>query len=165
MSKTEEQAEKLLAFLLKNKEDRGMMADLRCGFSSAKQHRAWPHIARFCALDQEWSRLPVQTVCAAFASQQENTAKGNLGTTMRNVAGGNKEGLATFEGRFRRLLTCDSQQEICERIPSVIRAAKAKGIPVNFRQLYCDICWWESDKYPPKLKWADAFWGTSGGKE
>lgn len=161
MSKAEEQADKLMAFLQKNKEDRGVMADLRCGFSPAKEHRAWPHIAQFCKLDADWSRIPVQTVCAAFATHPDNTSGGNIGTTMQQIAG--KEGLASFEGRFRRLLTCD-KLELCERLPGVIRAAKAKGAPVNYRQLYCDICWWDGD-YPPKLKWASAFWGTPGGEE
>ena len=158
MSKPEEQAEKLMAFLQKNKEDRGMMADLRCGFSEAKEHRAWPHIARFCKLDQAWSRLPVQTVCAAFATHPDQKACGNLGATLK------KMDLATIELQLRRLLACDSKEELCERLPSVIRAAKAKGVPVDYRQLYCDIYWWEG-QYPPKLKWADAFWGTAGGGE
>jgi hypothetical protein len=54
MNKTEEQAEKLIAF------------------SEAKEHRAWPHIAQLCKLDADWSRIPVQTVCAAFATHAEN---------------------------------------------------------------------------------------------
>ena len=156
MNKTEEQAEKLMAFLQKSKEDRGVMADLRCGFSEAKAHRAWPHIARCCKLDQDWSRLPVQTVCAAFATHPEHARKGNLGATMRKIE------MATIEGRFQRLLTCDTMEGLCERLPSIIRAAKAKGVPVDYHRLYCDITWWDG-KYPPKLKWADAFWGTSGG--
>jgi CRISPR system Cascade subunit CasB len=160
MSKTEEQADKLMAFLQKNKEDRGVMADLRCGFSSAKEHRAWPHIAQFCKLDADWSRIPVQTVCAAFATQPENAKSGNIGSTLRTLA----EGMATAEGHFQRLLACDTMEELCTRLSSVIRAAKAKGIPVNYRQLFCDICWWEGS-YPPKLKWASAFWGTAGGEE
>lgn len=161
MSKAEEQAERLMAFLRKHKEDRGMMADLRCGFSPAKQYRAWPHIAQFCKLDAEWSRIPVQTVCAAFATQPDAVATGNMGSVMRKIAGEKKEGLASFEGRFRRLLSCDTQKELCDRIPGVIRAAKSKGIPVNYIQLYCDICWWEGE-YPPKIKWASAFWGATG---
>lgn len=162
MNKAEEQADKLMAFLHKHKEDRGVMADLRCGLSPAKEHRAWPHLAQLCRLDQDWSRIPVQTVCAAFATHPETSATGNIGTVMRKIAG--KDGLASFEGRFRRLLSCDTQAEICERLPSVIRAAKVKGISVNYRQLFCDICWWVGN-YPPKLKWADAFWGTEGGDE
>jgi len=160
MNKTEEQAGRLVAFLLQLKkiDNRGTLADLRCGFSAAKAYRAWPHIAPFCKLDQDWSRIPVQTVCAAFATHPEHAKCGNLGATMRRIE------MATIEGRFQRLISCDTVEELCERIPSIIRAAKTKGIPLDYDRLYSDICWW-TGKYPPKLKWADAFWGTSGGKQ
>jgi CRISPR type I-E-associated protein CasB/Cse2 len=41
--------------------------------------------------------------------------------------------------------------------------AKAKGIPVNYRQMYCDICWWEVSDI--KVRWASSFWGVAGGEE
>jgi len=160
MSNAEEQADRLIAFLLKNKEDRGVMADLRCGFSPAKEHRAWPHIAQLCRLELPWSRIPVQTVCAAFATHPKNTDSGNIGSTLREIA---KE-MASAEKRFQRLLICDTKEELCDHLSAVVRVAKAKGIPVNYRQMYCDICWWDG-KFPPKLRWADAFWGSTGGEE
>ena len=157
MSKSEEKADPLMAFLLqqKQKDDRGVLADLRCGFSEAKAYRAWPHIAPFCKLNSDQSRLPVQTVCAAFATHPENARKGNFGATMRKID------MATIEGRFKRMLNCDTVAELCERIPAVIRAAKAKGIPVDYQLLYWDIRNWETKDI--KLDWADAFWGTDGG--
>jgi CRISPR system Cascade subunit CasB len=162
MSNAEEQADRLIAFLLKNKEDRGVMADLRCGFSPAKEHRAWPHIAQLCNLEKDWSRIPVQTVCAAFATHPEHTDSGNIGSTMREIA---KE-MASEEKRFprfQRLLACGTQEELCDHLSSVVRMAKAKGIPVNYRQMYCDICWWEVSDI--KVRWASSFWGVAGGEE
>ncbi len=156
MNKIEEQAERLLAFLQKHKDDRGMMADLRCGFSPATAHRAWPHIAPYCQLDLDWSRIPVQTFCAAFATHPKNTTTGNLGDSLKKTE--------LSEGRFKRIISCDSRAELCESLPGLIRFLKAKGVPVNYRQLYLDMGWWEG-KYPPKLKWAAAFWGTAGGKQ
>ena len=158
MSTLKESADKLLEFLYSNEKDRGVMADLRCGFSSAREYRAWPHIAAYCELDNDWSRIPVQTVCAAFATQPHTSNTGNLGTTLRNIAPStDKEGLASFEGRFRRLLTCETKYELCQRVPQIIRAAKAKEVPVNHYQLYCDICRWE--KWNVKIQWAAAYWG------
>jgi CRISPR system Cascade subunit CasB len=163
MSKAEEQADRLMAFLHRNKEDRGVMADLRCGFSPAKEHRAWPHIAQLCRLELPWSRIPVQTVCAAFATHSDNAKTGNMGTAMQKIAGKNKDGLASFEKRFQRLLSCDTKEELCDHLPAVVRMAKAKGIPVNYRQMYCDICWWEVSDI--KVRWASSFWGVAGGEE
>ncbi len=157
MGKTEDHAERIMSFLEKNKGNRGVMADLRCGFSTAREHRAWPHIAPYCDLDKEWSRIPVQTVCAAFATQPGMTEYGNIGTTLRKIAQGQgSDGLASFEGRFRRLLTSNDKLELCDLIPSVIRAAKSKDVPVNYHRLYCDICWWGQDK---KVDWAAEYWG------
>ncbi len=152
-------AEPLMAFLqrLKKMDDRATLADLRCGFSEAKAPRAWPHIAPFCKLNNDRSRMTVQTLCAAFATHPENARKGNLGATMRRID------MATIEGRFQRLLTCDTLAELCERIPAIIRAAKAKGIPVDYQLLYWDIRNWEEKDI--KLDWADAFWGTDGGDQ
>ncbi len=164
MDKPEERAAILLEFLRRNEDDRGVMADLRCGFSPAREHRSWAHIAPYCALDKDWSRMPVQTVCAAFATQPKTTISGNLGTTLRCIAQGNGEdGLASFEGHFRRLLTCETMAELCKLIPQVIRTAKAKDIPLNHSQLYRDICWWE--KSDAKIRWAAAYWGAAGGAE
>lgn len=161
MSKTEEHAEKICAFLQKNKNDRGIMADVRCGFSSAREQRAWRHIAAFCDLEKEWSRIPVQTLCAAFATQPKCAKYGNMGTTMHEIAKDRgKEGLKSFEGRFRRMLTCATKLELCALLPSIVRAAKAKEIPINYHQLYCDIYWWEYGK--TKLEWAAEYWKNGG---
>lgn len=159
MNQPEKKTDPLMAFLLqqKQKDDRGVLADLRCGFSETKAYRAWPHIAPFCKLNRDGSRLPVQTVCAAFATHPENARRGNLGATMKKID------MSTIEGRFKRLLNCETVTELCERIPAVIRAAKAKGIPVDYQLLYHDIRAWEDRDI--KLDWADAFWGTDGGDQ
>ncbi|MDF7807593.1 type I-E CRISPR-associated protein Cse2/CasB [Pontiellaceae bacterium B12219] len=162
MSDREMKAEKLMAFLQKNKTDRGVMADLRAGFSEATEYRAWSHLAQFCSLTG-FDRIVVQTVAAGFATQPECANKGNLGTTMRAIAGGNKDGLASFEGRFRRLLTCSDTEEICRFVPGIIRTAKAKGIAVNYRRLYTDLCYWNGGR--TKVQWAEAYWGTAGGDQ
>lgn len=166
MGRTDDHAERLMAFLRKNRDDRGLMADLRCGFSPGREHRAWPHIASFCDMEKDWSRIPVQTVCAAFATHPKSADSGNLGTTMRAIAKGDannrdaQKALSSFEGRFRRLLGCATVQELCIRLPAVIRAAKAREVPVNYRRLYADICWWE--KGEKKIQWASAYWGAGG---
>ena len=169
MSNPREEAERLLAFLEQNKDDRGVMADLRCGFSPTRQHRAWPYIAPYCSLKSDFKRTIVQTVAAGFATQPDSSPKGNLGATIRMIAKGDAKGsdiqkaLSSFEGRFRRLLTCSDTEELCRMVPGIIRTAKAKGIPVNHSQLYCDLCYWNGGRV--KVEWAEAYWGTSVGGE
>ncbi len=142
-----ESAAKVLAYLRQLRNDRGAMADLRCAVNPARRARAWPLLARVGGIDR-----PIhETVAGLFAHHPDETHTGNIGTTCRRLAAENN----SFDGRFRRLLTCD-RDEIGERLRPVILAAKAKGIPVNYEQLFVDLCWWES----AKARWAREYWGA-----
>ena len=44
----------------------------------------------------------------------------------------------------------------------MILAAKAKGFPVNYEQLFLDLCYW-SDRV--KARWAQEYWGATGFEE
>lgn len=149
-------------YLGRHIEDRGMMADLRHGFSQTTGYRAWPHIACWCQNFQNARERKVMlTVAGGFAFHLKSVPGGNMGTVLRRIASGDAqgtEGLATFDGRFRRLLACSSPIELCDLLVSVLRAAERKGIPVDFAQLYEDLMYWGEKK---KVAWAGEFW-TSG---
>ena len=53
-------------------------------------------------------------------------------------------------------------EELCRLVPGIVRTAKAKGIPVNHEQLYCDLTYWNGGR--AKIEWAEAYWGTAGGE-
>jgi CRISPR type I-E-associated protein CasB/Cse2 len=55
------------------------------------------------------------------------------------------------------LLACD-RDEICERLRPVIFTAKAKGISVNYEELFADLCYWSDNV---KACWAREYWGAS----
>ncbi len=141
-------AKRLMDHLGKLKNDRGAMADLRCALSPGKVARAWPLLARVGGIGNP----RVETVAGLFAYHPQVTDTGNLGTTCRLLAADNN----TFDGRFRRLLSCD-RDEICERLRPVVLAAKARGIPVNYERLFSDLHYW-SDHV--KASWAREYWGA-----
>jgi CRISPR type I-E-associated protein CasB/Cse2 len=148
-----------LEYLQKHFDDRGMMADLRRGFSRTTEYRAWPYIAMWCDLTNERSRRVLLTVAAGFALHKRNAEGGNLGTSLRMLATGDGrglEGLATFDARFRRFLSCSRGTEVCDHLPGVLRAAERKGVPVDFAQLYRDLTYW-GDRV--KVEWAKEYWG------
>ncbi|MGR3174806.1 MAG: type I-E CRISPR-associated protein Cse2/CasB [Candidatus Scalindua sp.] len=158
-----EKAKRLIKSLEKRKEDRGVMADLKRGFSETTEDRSWPYISQWgCNIVKNNERLVYQTVSAAYAYSKGNTGEGNMGTVCRNLAMGSsqgKKGLASFEARFRRLLTCSSVNELSGHLVGIIRAAAAKNIAINFEQLFSDLWWWSySDK--SKLQWASEYWKT-----
>jgi CRISPR system Cascade subunit CasB len=148
-----EAAGRLLAYLRQLKNDRGAMADLRCALNPTKLPRAWPLLARVGGIDNP----RIETVAGLFAYHPDETQAGNLGTTCRRLAAENN----SFDGRFRRLLSCD-REEICERLRPVVLAAKAKGIPIDYEELYADLCYWGNNV---KARWAREYWGAPEGEE
>jgi CRISPR system Cascade subunit CasB len=146
---TKRSAVALLTYFRQLKNDRGAMADLRRALNPNQRSRAWPLLARVDGIDNR----VIETVAGLFAYHPNETSTGNLGSTIRELA----EDKASFDGRFRRLLSCDLA-EICKRIRPIIFAAKAEGVPVNYEQLVVDLrCW--GDKV--KAQWARQYWGTS----
>ena len=160
MADLNEQAAAFVADLQACREDRGLMANLRRGFSEATADRAWPYIARWCNLEKDRQRTIFQTVAASFAFNPESVSEGNMGTTMNRLAMGDERGLnglKTFETRFRRFLSCDTVFEVCDRLPTVIRTTKAKAVAINHEELFKDLHYW-GDRV--KVRWANAYWGN-----
>jgi len=154
------QIERYLEYLSTQVGDRGVMADLRHGLSRATEYRAWPHVAPWCRLDHERERRIWLTVAAGFAIHQRTAGAGNMGTVMRALATGEgrgEKGLATFDARFRRFLSCSSAPEVCGNLAGVLRAAERAGVAVNFEQLFNDLTYW-SDRV--KVEWATEYWGA-----
>ena len=141
--------------------DRGTLADLRKGFSKATAVRAWPHLGHFCHLNDEGDRTIFETVGAGYATHPVNDGEpyANFGTVMQKLAfesvGGDAEKRKTFDTRFRRLLTCESAEEVCKHLKGAILAAKAKDVPIPWESLFWDLKKWGDSV---KVRWAAKYW-------
>lgn len=150
--------------------DRGMLAALRRGLSEVTEHYAWPYLAPYCPMSDPKQRTIWLMIAAAAATlapdrlARAGRGVGNLGVTLRKLALGSTgeksdKALASFEARFRRLLTCQTTEEICRHLSGVIRAAAAKGVPVDVEQLFWDLQKWERTAEPTtKVRWAQTYW-------
>ena len=158
-----------LAFLfaLHPEKDRGILANLRKGFSSGTETYAWPHLGRFCPLDKEPDRIIFQTIAAAYATHPSNDGKeySNLGSVMRKLAnlseqGESKDSNPTFDILFRRLLCCDRVEELCDWLKRVTSMAKAKEVPVPWVSLFWDLKKWSDSVRRDEIKrhWAASYW-------
>ena len=68
--------------LSKRKEDRGMMANLRCVLVEGKKHRSWPVLHRLgVRVDNKIDAF----VAGLFATHPENISSGNFGSTCRVI--------------------------------------------------------------------------------
>ena len=142
------EATRLVEYLRRLKNDRGAMADLRCALNPSKLPRAWPLLARAGGIGNPH----VEAVAGFFGYHPDETHTGNIGTTCRRLAAENN----SFDARFRRLLSCD-RDEIGDRLRPVILAARAKLVPVNYEELYADLCYWGDNV---KARWAREYWGA-----
>lgn len=153
----------LLDYLLKlkDRDNRGALADLRCALMPSRKHRAWPLLASFGGIGDEHSARVVQLIAGLFAFHSSHTDKGNLGDTCRNLMSDDelsdylKERKAgPMTRRFQHLLSA-SRQEVCERAARLVMYAKTKEIDVNYNQLEEDLSYWSD---PVKVRWAKSFW-------
>ena len=151
---------RLLERLRKNKDNRGMMANLRCILVDNKKHRAWPALNRLgIAIKDDDSAY----VAGLFATHPEETSTGNFGVTCKAIEQkrekrGDKRSddskLTSTERRFQHLLTAE-KSELYGRVRRLVLMAKSQGVPVNYEKLIPDMKLW-GDR--TKTEWASAFW-------
>jgi CRISPR system Cascade subunit CasB len=141
-----------MVFLRRHKSDRGAMAQLRCALSPARRNRAWPLLGELDAIGD----TVVETIAGLYATHPEETQTGAIGSLCRQLSAEH----GTFEGRFRRLLSCSTREEVCEHLRPIVTTAKSKGRAVNYWQLFVDLQYW-GDK--TRVRWAREFWGREQG--
>lgn len=148
----------LLERLRKYKDDRGMMANLRCIHVTSKKHRAWPALNRLgVRIDDDVSAY----VAGLFAMHPEESSNGNLGATCKAIEQkrGDRRGddnrLTPTERRFQHLLTAEKGQELKDRVLRLVVMAKSQGIPIDYVQLERDLRLWSDHT---RTRWATGFW-------
>jgi len=149
----------------KARDDRGMMANLRCILVGNKKHRAWPALNRLgVKIDDDISSF----VAGLFATHPEETLSGNFGTTCkridkeREIKQSEDTKLTPTERRFQHLLAAECGDELKDRVLRMVRLAKSADIPVNYEQLEIDMKVLNSPtsvwRDRTKTNWASAFW-------
>jgi CRISPR system Cascade subunit CasB len=148
----------LLEQLRKHKDDRGLMANLRCVLVDNKKHRAWPALNRLgVAITDDVSAY----VAGLFAAHPEETSKGNFGATCKAIEQRRRDKrsddnkLTPTERRFQYLLAAERGAELHNRVLRIVLMAKSEGVPVNYVRLATDLKFW-NDRI--KTEWAVDFW-------
>ena len=151
-------AERFIAALRRAKADRGKMAALRRALNPRNQMDAWPVIAD---LGGDIQRPEYGIVAALYATHPEESEAANFGVTCRRI--GLKESSdgqlpESYERRFRRLIACDTAEELGQHLRAWIRLAAAKGATVNYQRLFADLWNWEWYADDIRVRWAAEFW-------
>lgn len=142
----------------KARDDRGIMANLRCIFVDNKKHRAWPALNRLgVEVDDEVPSF----IAGLYATHPNEISTGNFGTTCRAIQSArnettNKDNKITpTERRFQHLLAAKGWDEVSTRVFQMVRMAESNGVPVNYEKLAMDLKYWGERT---KTEWAAAFW-------
>ena len=151
----------LLERLVKFKENRGMMANLRCILIKNKKHRAWPVLHRVgVKVEDAISAF----VAGLYATHPDVCTNGNFGTTCKAIERqrGDKPSddgkLTPTERRFQHLLSAEPGEELQQRVLRMILLAKAQSVPVNYEKLLLDMRYWNERT---KTDWATAYWAQN----
>lgn len=148
----------LLERLRRHKDNRGMMANLRCILVDSKKHRAWPALNR---LGVQINNEIAAYVAGLYATHPEETAAGDFGQTCKAIEqrrGDRRDAdnkLTATERRFQHLLAAQRGDELHGRVLRMVLMAKAEGIPVNYEELEADL---RKPNEWRKTKWATTFW-------
>lgn len=138
--------------------NRGPLAKLRRGLSETSRHEADFVLGQYFG-PKAVDNIVFRTVAGCFALYpvKERPGIGNFGSAMRRAMGDQMAKDDETHARFRRLLACNTQEEICRHIPHAVRLAKAREAPVDYRRLFVDLWWW-GDRV--KIEWTKAYWET-----
>jgi len=138
--------------------DRGKLAALRRALADNPRVHvdAWPVIA---GLGGDIGQQAYVAIAALYASHPEESNTRNFGETCRRIAQSDAKDIAdSFERRFRRLLACDTVEDLISQLRSWIRLAASKRVGVNYESLMNDILWWNRSADRTKVEWARSFW-------
>jgi hypothetical protein len=142
-------------------QNRGPLARLRRGLNEATRQDAWPVLGRlFGELAVDHPVFETVGGCFALYPFESAPAVGNFGKTMRGAMGDKMKEEKEPHTRFRRLMACDSRDEICQHIRYAVRFAKSQNASVNYRQLFLDLWSWPGWNDRTKVDWAKAYWNV-----
>jgi CRISPR system Cascade subunit CasB len=151
----------LLERLARFKDNRGMMANLRCILVANKKHRAWPVLNRLgVAVDHDNAAF----VAGLYATHPDACNNGNFGTTckaiesMRGDKSGDDNKLTPTERRFQHLLSAEPGEELRQRVLRMVLMAKSQGVPANYEKLLKDLRYWNERT---KTAWAASYWAAN----
>jgi CRISPR system Cascade subunit CasB len=147
----------LLERLRQRKDDRAVMAGLRCTLVNSQKHRAWPVLHR---LGVDVNNREAALVAALYATHPFESS-GNLGDACRQIQrsrgdlGNDDNKLTSTERRFLHLLAAERGDELFQRVIRIVLLAKSQNVGIDYDRLEKDLRLW-GDR--TKADWAASFW-------
>lgn len=158
--KVNRQVSDVRRFIDRCKEDNAFLAAFKRADNPATEYQCWEYLAWMgIDLEKSWLRLPYTTVLAAVArAKPDKDGHLDFGSAIaRCYNDGNTNDQA--KAKLRRVLACDSIEEICSVIRPLFSLIASKGSPISYGNILNDLVWFDNDPLHTKIKWAQGFFG------
>lgn len=137
------------------------LAALRRADNPTTEIQSWEYLAIFHVdLSKSYERLPYATISAMIAKSKIRTnGTAWIGHALaRCYEDGNNNDQAKM--KLRRLLACDSIEEVCRILRPLFSLIHAKGsLTLDFAQLLYDLLDFQGNSQSVKSSWAQNFYG------
>ena len=136
--------------------DTGFTAALKRADNPATEYQSWEFLAPWCELNNSIKRKVYATIAAAVA--HEKPLKDGYLRLGRAIASSYDDGNNSdaAKAKLRRLIACDSIEEVCSVLRSLLRLIQSRGIAVNYSELLKDLLYYGENT---RVKWASEFYG------
>lgn len=145
-------------FIIDRMQDNGVAATLRRADNPNTEYQSWDTLAAFnIELDKPWQRLPFATIAAAMAKAkaEQNGGTGIGQAIARCYEDGRESDQA--KAKLRRLLACDSIEEVCRILRPLFSLINSKGnSELDYAKLLDDLLYWNNQS--TKSRWAQDFY-------
>lgn len=154
--------EKLLSGIISRcLQDSAFRSALKKADNPDTEYQSWEYLALYGVnLEFAERRYPFTTVFSA-AARSGKSIDGYLkfGQALLHAYENDRDSMPA-KSRLRRVLSCDTTEEVCIIIRPVLKFIAGKGIPISYGLLLRDLKYF--NVYPEKTKasWAQQFFGT-----
>jgi len=133
--------------------DRGNRAALRRYWSPATRHQAYPLLGQLGALEDNR-----KTILAALYAEHPEWQNGQSVGKAALRLGDRKEGEHPYDRHFRRLLACQSLDDLGLQLHRLVKRLQRDGIGLDYAELQKNLNYWANYSENVKVRWAADFW-------
>ena len=133
--------------------DRGNRAALRRYWSPTTRHQAYPTLGQLGALRDNRKTM----LAALYAEHPEHKIGQSVGKAALRL-GERKDGNHPYDQHFRRLIACDSLDDLAKQLHRLAKRLQREGIGLDYAELHKNLNYWENYSEDVKVRWAADFW-------
>lgn len=145
------------------KKDKACLAVFRRADNPSTEYQCWEYLAALnIDLGSSSERLPFATIAAAVAKEEpEENGSAGIGYAIAACYPEGKESLQA-QAKLRRLLACDTLEEICQILRSHFSLIRSKSrSKLDFSRLLQQLLVFSNNNQTVKSQWAKDFYGRS----